>query len=377
MQDFLKISFLFLFIFSSFISCGQLHFQNLFHKRKSGLNEAAFFSSDNTKKPIKKEALESAKKATWEVSLYLNFQKKEIDFSKNQSLFQISIKESEDLIHLGHGSGFFISPNLMITNFHVIDSINKHIEIISNQDSETSDELMLNKMKLLKVSSTYDLALLESENKSPYFLNVKKEAIDKNRDTFFLLGYPDNRFIFSQIQYNGSQLNRKLFLFDRKEELGQLTGVSGGPIIDQNGELVAVNQSGSDAISIGVSHLILDHFLNGNNRDCSEVSLEKCLQEEWLYLDRSYRDGDLMAKHRMSVNRSYEHWLNKKEKLNQLIEKRQKLKEIEEELVEKLDFFNKNQNKENKDSYEKSREKYQNEVSFYNKIVSELNQLFF
>ena len=377
MQDFLKIFFLSLFIFSSFINCGQFYFQNLFQKRKSRLNETILFSLGDTKKPIKKEALESARKATWEVGLYLSFQKKEIDFSKNQSLFPINMKSSEDLIHLGHGSGFFISPNLMITSFHVIDSINEHIEIISNRDSETSDELMINKMKLLKVSSTYDLALLESENKSNYFLNIKKEAIDKNRDTFFLLGYPDNRFIFSQIQYNGSQLNRKLFLFDRKEELGQLTGASGGPIIDQNGEIVAVNQSGSNAISIGVSHLILNHFLNGNNRDCSKVSLEKCIQEEWLYLDRSYRDGNLMAKHRMSVNRSYKHWLNKKEKLNQLIEQRQRLNKIEEELAEKLGFFNKNQNKENKDSYEESREKYQNEVLFYNKIVSELNQLFF
>ena len=377
MQDFLKISFLSLFIFSSFISCGRFHFQNLFHKKKSGLNQIILPSLGDTKEPIKKESLESAKKATWEVSIYLNFQKKEIDFSKNQSVSQISAKDSQDLIHLGHGSGFFISPNLMITNFHVIDSINEHIEIISNRDSEASGELIINKMKILKVSSIYDLALLESENKSPYFLNVKKEAIDKNRDTFFLLGYPDNRFIFSQIQYNGSQLNRKLLLFDRKEELGRLTGASGGPIIDQNGELVAVNQSGSDEISIGVSHLILDHFLNENNRDCSEVSLEKCLHEEWLYLDRSYRDGDLMAVHRVSVNKSYKHWLSKKEKLNQLIEQRRELNQIEEELVERLDSFNRNQTRENKDSYEKAIKKYQSEVSVYNKIVSELNQIFF
>jgi len=377
MQKTVKITFLFLVF--SFISCDDFFISlkkelstNLFSSDVS-TEESHLSSRDKTKELVQEEALESAKKATWEVSLYLNFQKKEVSFLKNQ----VNITSSQELIHLGHGSGFFISPRLMITNFHVIDSANDHIEIISNQDSEDSTQLTINKMKLLKISSSYDLALLKSENKSSHFLNVREKAIDKIKDSFFLLAYPENRFILSEIHYNSSQFNRKLLLFDRKQELGKLTGASGGPIIDQKGELVAVNQSGSDKVSIGISHFILERFLEGDHRDCSESSLEDCLNEEWNHLYQSYKKGDQMAQYRMSVNKSYEHWLNKREKLNQLIKQRETLNQIAEELAEKLELFKNKPTVENKNSYEQISKHYDTQVSNYNNIVSELNQLLF
>ena len=372
----LKTLLFYILIMSYFISCHRFNFPDFFNKN-SQFTENTLPSKYEKKEPIRELALEIAKKSIWEVSLYLNFQTKQIDFSKNKSEFDIDIESTHKLIHLGHGSGFFISPNLMVTNFHVIDYANQHIEIISNKDSENSNELLINNMKLLKVSSLYDLALLESETESPYFLNIKTEPIQPNKDSFFLLGYPDNRFIFSPVQYNSSHLDRRLILFDRKTSLGQLTGTSGGPIIDQNGNVVAVNQSGSDEISIGISSTILNSFLNGNNRDCSEISLDECLQEEWSFLDRAYQDGNLMAKHRIATSKSYENWLNKKEKLNQLIENREEINRLEEKLAEALEDYGRDKTVENRDSYKRILEEHKKQVELYNKTVSDLNKFFF
>jgi len=362
MQILLKTCFF--FVSFNLIGCDTFLFQK-------NLSQNNRLLSLQTKELIESEALDFAKKATWEVSLYLDFQKKEIHFSRDK----INVENSRDLVHLGHGSGFFIDPHHMITNFHVIDMANDKVKIISNKDSEESETLVINEMKVLKVSLIYDLALLRSENASDHFIPVRKRAIDTIKDSFFLLGYPGNRFIFSEVFYNGSHLNRNLLLFNRKQELGQLTGASGGPIIDQKGELVAVNQSGSDEIAIGVSHSLLENFLNGNNNDCSQQILEECLKEEWLYLEQIYRSGNQMAKHRLSLSKSYEQWLNKKEKLNQLISQREKINIIEEELVKKWDDFNNRNTLENQNSYEKTKQQYEEATSVYNQIASELNEL--
>ena len=358
----------------SLLGCSRFHFLDLFNK-KSKTVEPSRSQPYKEKEPIQEEALELAKKSIWEVSLFLNFQEREIDISQKYSKINIGIKPTDNLIHLGHGSGFFISPTLMITNFHVIDNAGEHIEILSNRDSDTSNNLIVHKMKVLKVSSIYDLALLESDKKSPYYLKLKKEALNSKRDSFFLSGYPGNRFIFTPVQYNSSHLNHKLIYFNRNTELGTLTGVSGGPFIDQNGEVVAVNQSGSDNLSIGVSSAILDNFLNGDNRDCSKISLANCIQQEWLFLNKAFKDGSAMAKYRMSVNISYDSWSYQKEKMNQLIENRQLLNKMEEDMV--LLFYKKNEDPspENQQAYQEILKLYKNEIEVYNGIVSEFNSL--
>lgn len=375
LRAYLQALFFYILISGGLISCFPLDWADSF-LTKSNFRNNYLSSQPEEKEPLKEEILELAKNSVWEVSLYLNFQTRQIDFSTHDGALSANVEPSYNFINLGHGSGFFIAPKRMITNFHVIDSTNEHIEIISNRDSENSKDLLINKMKVLKVSSLYDLALLESETESPYFLDLKQEKINLNKDSFFLLGYPDNRFILSLVQYNSSQLGRKLFLFNRKAELGNLTGASGGPIIDQKGEVVAVNQSGSDEISIGISHSIVHRFLSGDNRDCSEISLEECLQEEWLLLDRAYRNGESMAKHRISVNKSYEHWLNKKEALSRLIENRQRLNQLEEELASALERYSREKNAENKNFYQSVLERYENQIEAYNENVAELNRLF-
>ena len=372
-MTFLKTFIFYFFVVFSFISCEFRGIKNFSELKNIFLPSQ---SKENlTKEPINKEALQSAKNSVWEIRLYLDFEIKTIDFYKNSSLLEI--EESQELIYLGHGSGFFIAPRLMITNFHVIDSANQHVAIISNKNSEDSENgLLIKDMEVVAVSAVYDLALLRSDTAHDSFLEIRKSPLNSKSDSFFLLAYPDNDFILSPLQFNSSQLKHQLLKFNRNIKLGKLKGASGGPIIDQNAEVVAVNQSGNTDISIGISKSILSDFLEGNHRDCSDISLEDCLQQEWLHLKNSYESGNLMAKHRMDVNQGYTKWLNKNQKFQELIEKRQKLNEVKELYVDAQKAYHRNDSEENQKTFNNLENQYSQLFESYDQTRIELNQIF-
>ena len=360
-----KLFLLFSFSIFSLMSCNS----SFLKKRYSS---KIFIAGQN------EEELESAKKSVWEVSLYLNFKESSInlEITDRNSRIKADVETNYNRIYLGHGSGFFISPKLMVTNFHVIQDAIENTEIISNRDSKELNKVIFNKMNVLKVSAIYDLAILESETTVENYLSIKKKPFSLfEKDKFFLLAYPDDRFIFTSIQYNSSQKNQQLLLFNRNAELGDLKGGSGGPIVDQNLEVVGVNQAGTSELSIAVSYSVLTDFLNGNNRDCSQLSLENCFKQEWLFLEETYAKGNSMAAHRMSFNDTYQQWFEKRQKLGKIINIRGDLNQIGKKLTKALNSYNQKKTNDNRREYEELLNSYDELIEKYNRSVSAFNKL--
>ena len=365
-----------LFLLFSFFIFNLTGCNSNFLKKKSPTE--VFFASQNKEiETILEEDVKSAKKSVWEVSLYLKFKEVSINLetTDRNSRIKADVETNYNKIYLGHGSGFFISPKLMVTNFHVIQNAIEKTDIISNRDSEKLNKVIFNKMKVLKVSAIYDLAILESKKTVEDYLTIKSPSSSFKQDKFFLLAYPDNRFIFTSIQYNSSQQNQQLLLFDRNLELGSLKGGSGGPIVDQNLEVVGVNHAGTDELSIAVSHSVLTSFLDGNNRDCSKLSLEDCFTKEWLFLEEAYAKGNSMAAHKMSFNETYQQWFKKRKKLRKIIDVREELNQIVKKLIKSLNSYNKNNTNDNLREYEELLSSYNEILKKYNSSVSAFNEL--
>ncbi|MBC6415335.1 MAG: trypsin-like peptidase domain-containing protein [Bdellovibrionales bacterium] len=366
----MKIQVLFFFIFVlNLTNCNSdLQKDQKIHKQSSVIN-------NKEKTSINPEILERAKKAVWDVSLFIHFEEDIINFSqnsKNKKLYSNSnIDKKNNFIHLGHGTGFFIKPNFMITNFHVIQNLNENTDILSNRDSKELNKILLNKMKVVKVSALYDLALLKSSKKVKDYLKIKKSPIDLNLDSFFLLAYPGNRFISIPVEYHSSQFNRKILIFNREIELGSLKGSSGAPIIDQNAKVVGVKYAGMDSLSISTPFSIVNDFLNGNNRDCSNLDIEECLNEEWLSLKEAYQKGNVIARYRLSIE-SYQQWANKRNQLKELINIRKKLTRMGTDLKKILTLYNKKNSLEIFKDYEAQLQIYNEKLEKYNKMLSEL-----
>ena len=131
----------------------------------------------------------TAEKAVWQIKNYLTFERNEFIFNYNSENAPlptaIDIQTTTKTILLSKGTGFFISsPKYVVSSFHVIYSqLNKHTEIIASKKIE--NKVFFNKLKLLKVSSIYDLALLESEKPMEHYLSIDNKSISSQNNSFF------------------------------------------------------------------------------------------------------------------------------------------------------------------------------------------------
>ncbi|MBC6415334.1 MAG: serine protease [Bdellovibrionales bacterium] len=380
----MKIQFFF-FVLLSLTNCKKqekLHKQTFIkntskpsHYKVEEIPQVEKIPSSITEESSKKDFLEEAKKAIWNVSLYLSFEE---DFLSSDSLKNSEFYESskkDNLIPLGQGTGFFISSQLMVTNFHVIQDLNENIKIFSKKDSKNLSNPLINKMKVVKISAFYDLALLKSSEKVKDYLKIKKSPIDLNLDSFFLLAYPQSKFLLIPVRYNTSQYGDKIFTFNRNINLNKLKGSSGAPIIDQNAKVIGVKYGTTDSQSFTSSFSALTDFLNGNNRDCSNLDIEECLNEEWLSLKEAYQKGNPLAEYRVSSLISYEKDINKRDKIKEIIDLRKKMSKVIKEVRQLNNLYKKEKSQELYIKYLDQIQIYNEQIEKHNVLVSDLNKL--
>ncbi len=145
----------------------------------------------------------------------------------------------------GLGSGFVVSADTIVTNYHVIESVSKVQVKFSNGESLTSQGTLL-------VDKDRDLALLSVKqiNRSIVPLEVNKELPKQGQDVI-ALGTPRGfefsvtRGIVSGVR-TASSINTAL---GRESLAGTWVqtdaaispGNSGGPLVDQNGKVIGMN----------------------------------------------------------------------------------------------------------------------------------------
>ena len=156
--------------------------------------------------------------------------------------------------------------------------------------------------------------------------------------------------------------------------LENANGSSGGAIINSKGNIVAVNQAGNDLLTTGISSEVLNNFLdndNNDNRDCSHLSTEDCIEKEWLFLQKLSDRGDKMAQYILSTGLNYSQWENKKQVLQNLIENKNVLTEKEIKLIK---FFNEVKKKpENIEKIKEKLEEYKMALTNYNQSIKSFN----
>ncbi|HVM90562.1 MAG TPA: trypsin-like peptidase domain-containing protein [Verrucomicrobiae bacterium] len=163
-----------------------------------------------------------------------------------------------DIMHIGGGSGFFISDDgLVVTNKHVISETDVDYTVIAQDGSKWP-------AKVLALDPTFDLGVLKIDAPSSSFPSLALGDSDalQTGQTVIAIGNALAEFQNTVTKGVISGLNRSLYAGDYgDEELIEEAiqtdaainpGNSGGPLINLNGEVVGMNTAISDgAQSLG------------------------------------------------------------------------------------------------------------------------------
>lgn len=207
----------------------------------------------NARQSLAADTVDMAQNAVWKLNLYLSINKLTIMKSKTKNNSRLRWAAPIKNIYLGQGTAFFISPTQIITNFHVINKLNSQVTMMLVKDEGEGDIIkIIRDVRVIKVSAQDDLALLEVKDNNSSYLDLNKDTKDifKNNSTekHSLLGYRKGNFEKIALfvpPYNEEYGRFAGLMYDSSidSSIDSMGGVSGGPVINQQGAVVGVASS--------------------------------------------------------------------------------------------------------------------------------------
>ena len=191
------------------------------------------------------------------------------------------------------GSGFFVSrEGHLISNFHVIDRCN-NVKI-----NFKGDQLQT---KILAIDKVNDIAILKVDYTPINIFSVSNNDVSLLED-IIVAGFPKGKKISSSIKTSKGVVTALAGVGDNYSEFQTDTvinaGNSGGPIVNQNGNVVGIAVSswieeGVEGIHFGIKSSTLKtfasanglDFLPPNNKKLSNKDLGKLITEATVYLE--------------------------------------------------------------------------------------------
>ena len=171
------------------------------------------------------------------------------------------------------GSGFFINnKGYFVTNNHVVKGC-KQSKITFKGESIDAE--------IIATDQTLDLALMKANVKPKNYLNLSDEPPEKLQK-IYVAGYPFGKGLSDDLKLTQGIISSVKGYKDNSNQI-QIdaainSGNSGGPIVNEDGDLVGVavsglNKSKSEGIAFGIKSAAVKNFLDVNKIKYSTSSL--------------------------------------------------------------------------------------------------------
>jgi len=203
-------------------------------------------------------------------------------------------QDDNKVVAASSGTGFFVSKNgHIISNHHVIEGCNT-VKLTFKGKEVSADVLASDKKN--------DLAILKADITPSKVYSIAAEDASLLED-IIIAGYPLGKKVSAAIKTSKGSITALAGYGDNYSEfqtdaaLNQ--GNSGGPIMDQKGNVVGVavanygKQAGVESFNFGIKSSTLKTFANANglkflppnNRDLSNKDLGQLITEATIYLE--------------------------------------------------------------------------------------------
>lgn len=234
----------------------------------------------------------------------------------SESDLQNKLKESVVRIigSFGEGSGFPISGNRFITNFHVIDGE-------PSPKIAFSDGSFVAVRKILG-DKDHDLAILAIDKEitalDSYAVNSKSYPVVG--EPVFAVGYPMGSALPGPVtisigSYGGQREDKKAGMIYDQTNISLVHGMSGGPLVDACGSVLGVNTLGVAGLSLFLDIRAVNNLIpNISEKDITKIEIDTSTSEgvvgafynyiKTRNLEKAY---DLLSKDRLG-NISLEEW---------------------------------------------------------------------
>ena len=219
--------------------------------------------------------------------------KKEPEQPKKKEPEQPKIDEDQ-IVAAASGTGFLVTKTgHAITNNHVIDGCN------SLKIHFKGDEI---EAKILAIDKVNDLAIIKADINPDKVYSVSKEDVSLLEE-IFIAGFPLGKKISASIKTSKGSVTALAGYGDNysnfQMDAALNRGNSGGPIMDQKGNIVGVavahygKESGVESFNFGVKSSTLKTFASSNNfkftpasqNELSNKDLGKLITEATIYLE--------------------------------------------------------------------------------------------
>lgn len=215
------------------------------------------------------------------------------------------------------GSGFFIAEDQVLTNFHVIADEPSPKIIFPDESFVTPTKILGN--------SGADLATLYTKEKYPEMVFPLPDRVEIYEDEPLLaLGYPlgtglSGKATIMKGNFSDYRSSKRVPMSYVQTNINLVEGMSGGPLVDQCGELVGVNTLSLSGLSLFIpADQVKQLIPNFTDEEIAKIEVDPSLSPEdavvafYTYLKaRRMEDGFALLSSLYLKKTNFEEWTNR------------------------------------------------------------------
>ena len=165
------------------------------------------------------------------------------------------------------GTGFFISPNLFVTNFHIV-AYRDFFDLKRTSLSQETHSRVLGIKRVYALSALDDLAIFETKESVTNWLDIADNT-PKPYDELFAIGYPKGHWAKVRKTRKIFYQNKYIYSFPANRPL--IGGISGSPVLNQENQIVGILFLSASNLASAIKVNRLKNLISKHSRNTKQA----------------------------------------------------------------------------------------------------------